>query len=229
MRACAGRCDPGWDYPTSIPRLVPDNHPPPPNLTVRDHVRAVVLAGHEGNHLLVEAAFDSEEAEVRRVALSASQRLGTLDSQLLKRFFADPTATIRRRAAELAPRIPHPSEVIEDLVACLTDEPEVAEMGAFALGEIEQATPVVVESLAAMALRHDDALCREAAVAALGALHAGRETILAALNDKATVRRRAVIALAPFDGPDIDAALQNALEDRDWQVRQAAEDLLPEP
>ena len=43
---------------------------------------------------------------------------------------------------------------------------------------------------------------------------------------KATVRRRAVIALAPFDGPEVDAALHAALEDRDWQVRQAAEDQL---
>jgi hypothetical protein len=34
-----------------------------------------------------------------------------------------------------------------------------------------------------------------------------------------------VIALAPFSGPDVDAALTAALEDRDWQVRQAAEDL----
>jgi hypothetical protein len=35
-----------------------------------------------------------------------------------------------------------------------------------------------------------------------------------------------VLALAPFEGPDVDAALARALEDRDWQVRQAAEDLL---
>jgi HEAT repeat protein len=35
-----------------------------------------------------------------------------------------------------------------------------------------------------------------------------------------------VLALAPFDGPAVDAALQEALGDRDWQVRQAAEDLL---
>jgi hypothetical protein len=34
-----------------------------------------------------------------------------------------------------------------------------------------------------------------------------------------------VIALAPFAGPEVDAALARALEDRDWQVRQAAEDL----
>jgi hypothetical protein len=40
------------------------------------------------------------------------------------------------------------------------------------------------------------------------------------------VRRRAVIALAPFAGPDVDAALAAASQDRDWQVRQAAEDLL---
>ena len=50
--------------------------------------------------------------------------------------------------------------------------------------------------------------------------------ILAALPDKATVRRRAVLALAPFDGDDVDAALERARTDRDWQVRQAAEDLL---
>jgi HEAT repeat protein len=40
------------------------------------------------------------------------------------------------------------------------------------------------------------------------------------------VRRRAVISLAPFDSPDVTAALRAALSDRDWQVRQAAEDLL---
>jgi hypothetical protein len=39
------------------------------------------------------------------------------------------------------------------------------------------------------------------------------------------VRRRAVLALAPFEGPDVDAALARARDDRDWQVRQAAEDV----
>ncbi len=39
------------------------------------------------------------------------------------------------------------------------------------------------------------------------------------------MRRRAVLALAPFDGPEVDAALERAGRDRDWQVRQAAEDL----
>ena len=35
-----------------------------------------------------------------------------------------------------------------------------------------------------------------------------------------------VIALAPFEGSEVDAALEQARTDRDWQVRQAAEDLL---
>jgi HEAT repeat protein len=65
-------------------------------------------------------------------------------------------------------------------------------------------------------------------VAALGAIGSPKAlpAILAALRDKPTVRRRAVLALAPFEGAEVDAALQAALSDPDWQVRQAAEDLL---
>ena len=54
---------------------------------------------------------------------------------------------------------------------------------------------------------------------------AGLAAILAATRDRPAVRRRAVMALAPFEGPEVDAALAAALDDRDWQVRQAAEDL----
>jgi HEAT repeat protein len=53
--------------------------------------------------------------------------------------------------------------------------------------------------------------------------------VLAGTADKAAVRRRAVVALAAFDGPEVDAALRRATEDRDWQVRQIAEDLLAPP
>ena len=86
---------------------------------------------------------------------------------------------------------------------------------------------MVVERLSAVARSHDDPLCREAAVAALGAIgdERGLPAILAATGDRPAIRRRAVIALAPFSGPEVDAALEAALEDRDWQVRQAAEDL----
>lgn len=86
--------------------------------------------------------------------------------------------------------------------------------------------PASVTRLEAIVRDHTDALCRESAVAALGALHTGLDTILHACADKATVRRRAIIALAPFEGAAVEAALTHALDDRDWQVRQAAEDLL---
>ena len=64
-------------------------------------------------------------------------------------------------------------------------------------------------------------------MAALGAIghNDGLGAVLRATTDKATVRRRAVIALAAFEGPDVEAALSTARHDRDWQVRQAAEDL----
>ncbi|HEY6474659.1 MAG TPA: HEAT repeat domain-containing protein, partial [Acidimicrobiales bacterium] len=73
--------------------------------------------------------------------------------------------------------------------------------------------------------------CREAAVAALGAIGdlAGLTAVLAALDDKPTVRRRATVALAGFDDPRVEPALHRAAEDRDWQVRQAAAELLDEP
>ena len=85
-----------------------------------------------------------------------------------------------------------------------------------------------MEMLSTIALDHDDALCRESAVAALGAIgdSRGLESILQATQDIATVRRRAVIALAPFEGQAVSDALEVALTDRDWQVRQAAEDIL---
>jgi len=65
-------------------------------------------------------------------------------------------------------------------------------------------------------------------VAAIGAIGdpVGLPAVLAALGERATIRRRAVVALAAFDGPEVDAALARALTDRDRQVRQAAEDLL---
>jgi HEAT repeat protein len=88
-------------------------------------------------------------------------------------------------------------------------------------------TGTAVRALMATATSHPEPLCREAAVAALGSLRspAGLPAVLAALEDKAAVRRRAVVALAGFEGPEVDAALAKAAGDVDWQVRQVAEDL----
>ena len=81
-------------------------------------------------------------------------------------------------------------------------------------------------SLVPVATEHDDPLVRESAIAALGALGdpAGLPAVLAGCSDKPAIRRRAVLALAAFEGETVEAALSRA-EDPDWQVRQAAEDL----
>lgn len=188
-------------------------------------------AGHRGEVETVEAASTAADPSVRRLALSALLRLGRLDGERLIPFFEDGESSIRRRAAELAPRVPNSKLLEPALRGLLDDEAMNAEMAAFALGEVGSADgveldPETVAALERVAREHDDPLCREAAVAALGALHTGLDTILHACSDRATVRRRAIIALSPFDGPEVDAALRKALDDRDWQVRQAAEDLL---
>ena len=112
---------------------------------------------------------------------------------------------------------------------CLSDEDAwVAEAAAFALGEHPRCSARALHTLEQVATTHDDPLLREAAVAALGAqgVESTLPTILAACDDKPAIRRRAVLALANFEGDEVEARLQAALTDRDWQVRQAAEDLL---
>jgi len=148
----------------------------------------------------------------------------------------DPDPAVRRRALEvLAGRAPGSDVHREALVALLADgDRSVVEVACWAAGEHPEWSDHTVGPLSVVAGTskpadgHDDSLCREAAVAALGAVgHAGgRASVLAGLSDRPTVRRRAVLALASFEGDDVEAALRSALNDRDWQVRQAAEDLL---
>jgi HEAT repeat protein len=186
--------------------------------------RAVVIAGHTGDVAVARRAADDADPAVRVAALGALDRLGALDGSTLEHALGDDDVTVRRRAAELAATHGDVS-----LHAALADgEPDVVEMAAWACGEREQADADTLATLSRLATSHPDALVREAAVAALGAIgdERGLAAILAATADKPAVRRRAVIALAPFDGPDVDAALTRALDDRDRQVRQAAEDLL---
>lgn len=188
--------------------------------------REVALAGHTGDAPTARAALGDSDPSVRATAVGALERLGALRASELEGLLRDRAANVRRRACEAAARLPgdQPPSLQEALA---DDDPSVVEVAAWASGEREPAEPGVVPILCALTDGHDDALVREAAVAALGAIGdpTALPSILAATGDKATVRRRAVLALAPFDGPEVDAALERARKDRDWQVRQAAEDL----
>jgi HEAT repeat protein len=139
---------------------------------------------------------------------------------------------VRRRAASIA-ALHHRV----DLAPLLADaDLSVVEMAAWACGEHERVSDGVLAALIALATgagTGDDPLVRESAVAALGAIgdDRGLGAILAGTTDRPAVRRRAVLALAPFLDPGhpraaaVTAALDRARTDRDWQVRQAAEDL----
>ncbi len=193
----------------------------------RNRRREAALAGHTGDEAAARALLTDPDPATRATALGALGRLGALAAADVTEALTDPSPTVRRRAAEeVAAHDPGPSCSLLDLLG--DADATVVEVAAWACGERVPAEPGAVEALCALVTGHEDALCREAAVAALGAIgdEAALPTILAATADKATVRRRAIIALAPFDGPEVDAALERARSDRDWQVRQAAEDLL---
>jgi len=195
-------------------------------VTAGDRRRRAALAGHEGDEPAARAALADPDATVRATALGALERLGRLHADDVQAALADGSAAVRRRACEAAAN--RPGDGPPSLLPALADDDAtLVEVAAWASGEREPPEPGVVPALVALSRDHDDALVREAAVAALGAIGdgAGLPAILAATRDRPAIRRRAVIALAPFDGPDVEAALAAALADRDWQVRQAAEDL----
>jgi HEAT repeat protein len=188
--------------------------------------RAVAIAGHRGDATLALSHLNDPDPSVRATALGALARAEALEAEQLRRALDDPDPGVRRRAISLATAT---SGAAVSLIRTLDDHDDtVVEVAAWAIGEQDPPDPDACPALCRIVAEHPDALCREAAVAALGAIGdpAGLDTILGATTDIATVRRRAVIALAPFDGPAVDAALETARGDRDWQVRQAAEDLL---
>ena len=170
--------------------------------------RSVALAGHTGDVPTARRGLDAADAGVRVAALGALDRLGVLDDHLLAAQVDDPDASVRRRAVELAARRP---EI--DLSPWLGDaDATVVEMAAWACGEREAVPADVLETLIGLAQRAGDALVREAAVAALGALgdDRGLDAILAATTDRPAIRRRAVLALAPFVDPEHPRAAEVA-------------------
>jgi HEAT repeat protein len=188
--------------------------------------REAAVAGHRGDAAAARAFLADPAPAVRATALGALARAGGLAADDLAAGLADVAATVRARAAELCAT--WPGDEAPGLSSALADDdPRVVEAAAWASGERVPPEPGIVAPLATVVTGHDDPLCREAAVAALGAIGdaAGLPAVLAATTDRPAVRRRAVLALAPFEGPEVDAALARALTDRDWQVRQAAEDI----
>jgi len=186
--------------------------------------RVVGLAGHSGDTATVRAHLHDPAPQVRVAALRSLQRLDQLTSDEIEAGLGDSAASVRITALEIAAALPMPG------IARLLDDPEsaVVETTAWALGEQAHTDPTTLDALMQVATHHEDPLARESAVAALGAIgdYKGLPAILQATSDKPAVRRRAVIALSAFEGPEVEAAWQRARTDRDRQVRDAVDELL---
>lgn len=192
--------------------------------------RAAELARSADPARLRAAALDDPEPRVRAVAIAALVQLGPrrTSAPVWRRVATDPVPAVRRRAAEVAPALGRSASCTALLALLADDDAWVAEAAAYAIGEHPAVTRRALDATVRAATGHDDPLVREAAVAALGAQGdpATLPAVLAACDDRPAIRRRAVLALAAFEGPDVEQRLQTALSDPDWQVRQAAEDLL---
>ena len=184
----------------------------------------VIAAGFSGDRALAVSGLVVPDGATRASALRSLARMNQLDADTLVEFLGDTDSEVRRTAVELSA----PFDAVD--VHTLIDDPDVfvAEMVAWCLGERTVIRDTEIEILIDRTTTHAEAVVREACAAALGSLGdpRGLAAILAACSDKPAVRRRAILALAPFDGDEVDAALAHALEDKDWQVRQNAEDLI---
>ena len=190
-----------------------------------DAWRRVAEAGHSGDEATARESLSSSDPVLRELALGALARMNALIDGDLLGAFSDKEYTVRRRAVILAAKRRDIS-----LIELLHDNNDsVVEAAAWACGEHEVVSEAEFTTLVELATDAGEPLVRESAIAALGAIgdQRGLPAILVGCADKPAIRRRAVLALAPFSGPQVDAALQAALQDRDWQVRQAAEDLSP--
>lgn len=191
--------------------------------TDTDGWRRVAEAGHTGDEATARESIMADDPVLRELSFGALERMGKLTDVDLRAAFYDADHSVRRRAAIIAAKRREVS-----LTPLLNDTHDgVVEAAAWACGEHEVVSEEEFATLVSLATAATEPLVREAAVAALGAIgdQRGLAAILAGCVDKPAIRRRAVLALAPFSGPEVDAALQAALQDRDWQVRQAAEDV----
>jgi hypothetical protein len=176
---------------------------------------------------ILRANLTNDVGRRRVLALRGMVRQGLVSQDEWLSAINDDDVDVRREALNLIAHVEQIDDnVFNAMLRRLRDEDALVIDGAiFALGEHLYVD--AVDQLCVIATSHDDARCRESAIAALGAIgdDRARPAILAALDDKPPVRRRAIVALSNFEGPDIDAALERAAEDRDWQVRAAVNQL----
>lgn len=184
----------------------------------------IIEAGFTGDEETVRAHLTHADPLIRSSSLRALARIESLTVDDLLANIADPDAEVRRTVVELS--VGHRDVPVHRLID--DEDVFVAEMAAWCMGERTDVDDDELACLIGHTTHHAESIVREACAAALGSIGdiRGLPAILAACRDKPAVRRRAILALAPFEGDEVHAALESALQDKDWQVRQNAEILL---
>jgi len=171
-----------------------------------------------------EPFLTHDDPELRRLAVAAATPSAEVVAAIGDMLGSDPDPAVRRECAEVlgATATGDP----ELLLAALGDpEAFVREAAATGLGEVG-ATKVVRTLETVAADPDEDKLVREAAVASLGAI--GDAAALPVLLQLVAagppqLRRRCVVALSVFEGPEVEDAIRAAANDRNPMVREAAE------
>jgi HEAT repeat protein len=188
---------------------------------------AAGFAKGENYAKMLRASLSDPSPRRRILAWRGAVRQSLVTNEDWSSALDDEAREVRREVLNLIAYSPVDlGDMVARIIQLLDDpDPLVVDGAVFVLAEHQCID--AVEPLVRIATNHDDARCRESAVAALGVLgdDRGRSAVLGALNDKPPVRRRAIVALSNFEGPDIDEALERASEDRDWQVRAAVDQL----
>jgi HEAT repeat protein len=177
--------------------------------------------------------LDDPDPALRRLAVSAlAGSLGTAEEleRVLTVLGHDPDPAVRAEAAEVAATAGVAAATALREAAGTEAHPRVVEAIATAVGEVEdrEAVPWLLD----LAANHADRLVRESAVAALGAIGDGAAVPLLVdlvRSGPPQVRRRCVVALTAFEGPEVEAALEDAVRDRNPMVREAAEMVVGRP
>lgn len=186
----------------------------------------VIEAGHgtdEASLNLLTTALRSENALLRRHALTGLEARLALSDATIVAAIADHDAENRARALRVAGRVTQASSALIAAVTAATSDSQ----DFVAVAAIRSIADLVIgdalDLLVSLVREHQDPMVREEAVAALGSLgdEHGLIAIIEACSDKPAVRRRCVVALGAFQGDAVEAALDRLNEDKDWQVRQA--------
>ncbi len=169
------------------------------------------------------------DAAIRRLAVSvlsgAPEHIDEVAGLL-----SDPDPRVRAEAAEVLGGFGNGALAPLRRAAAAETHDVVVEAIAHAFGEL--ADREAVAWLVALAGGDGPTTVRETAVAALGAIgDAAALDVLLTLSRRAPpqVRRRCVVALTVFDGGEAEAAIREALTDRNPMVREAAEMAIGRP